>query len=288
LSGFGQAARRLMQVVAAAVVASGVAAPVALSAGELVAEPSVVDFGPHAEGVSSDRAVTIRNLGPDAVQLSDLWIEGQVDPFDFIGGSCDLDLVLAVDHTCDVVVRFTGPQVPQTPPGTSFGVSLLATGGVDDVPASATLSGSAGGGSSLAVDLTRLDFGSAPGGTTGAPRAVRVTNAGGQNMGAVTASVTGAFVLASNGCSRALAPGASCDVQVAFRPGTGFLAREQAEESGRLTISVPFVPLGGHVGPRERVVDLSGEALKPSGKRYLTWAGLASSIKAGLARTASE
>src|SRR5262249_29837115 len=129
------------------------------------------------------------------------------------GGTC-LGASLAPGATCTVDVRFDPVAPTGAKPAT---LSVTATPG--GAP-TATLDGTALAPRTLALAPPSLDFGATALGAATAPAGFTVTNTGEAPTGTPTVALSDPthFTIASTDCAAALAPGASCTVQVAFRP----------------------------------------------------------------------
>jgi hypothetical protein len=215
LSHLVRAARRLVLVVPLVLVLAPASAH---AAAELAIVPDEVDFGAHPAGGSADRTVTIRNLGPDAAALSDIFLAGPgIDQFDFAyaaSDTCEPDVPLAPTAECQITLRFS------TAPGTTgaFEAFLGVEGGPDDLPAVARLTGSVVGPPQVVVDPQALHFSSTPVGTVSPAQQFLVRNVGAGAATGLGVSGGNASFNVSNGCPAVLAPGAECAVSVAFAP----------------------------------------------------------------------
>jgi hypothetical protein len=185
--------------------------------------PSSADFGDEVVGATSGpQTFTVRNAGSAGATLRTIGLSG-ADPADFaldssgcMGGT--VNGRLAPGASCQVSVTFTP---------TAGGVrraSLDVTSDGGD-PSSA-LSGT---GLQAVVTLTPTshDFGDVPVGVTSDPQTFTVANAGSADATLRSIALSGAdaadFDLDASGCMGSpvdgrLAPGASCQVSVAFTP----------------------------------------------------------------------
>lgn len=122
---------------------------------------------------------------------------------------------LAPAGTCTIAV-----QLKPTSAGGKSATLLVA--GTDGLPAPRTLTGTGITNSALKASPASLDFQTVRVNKTGAAQTVTVTNGGGVATGALTFTKGGAnfdvFPIASNTCSAALAPGATCTFSVSFAP----------------------------------------------------------------------
>lgn len=206
-----RAARRL---VLAAPIALALLAPASASAaGALTIDPAEVDFGAQAVGTSAERSVSVRNLGPDPVLLTDVYLVGDVDPFDFAGGTCsDVDPI-AAGAECQLTLKFAPAAAG------AYEVFLAAEGGPDDEPGVARLTGSGRQGSgSLVVEPGALAFPPTPKGSVSARQTLRVRNVGDGPATGVAVRGANPMYDVVNGCPSTLEAGAECSVSVAFAP----------------------------------------------------------------------
>jgi hypothetical protein len=122
---------------------------------------------------------------------------------------------LAPAGTCTIAV-----QLKPTSAGGKSATLLVA--GTDGLPVPRTLTGTGITNSALKASPASLDFQTVRVNKTGAAQTVTVTNGGGVATGALTFTKGGAdfavFPIASNTCSAALAPGATCTFSVSFAP----------------------------------------------------------------------
>ena len=154
MSGFGRACRRL-SVSVTMVVAIGVCVVgSAHAAGALSVEPADIDFGAHVAGGYEIRSVQVTNAGPDEVELSDIVLIGDVDPFDFGDGSCTQGELLVADGTCSLELAFA----PLGFQPASHEATLVVAGGEEDEPGIAELVGETTGSTPLSVIPSAVNF----------------------------------------------------------------------------------------------------------------------------------
>ena len=150
---------------------------------------------------------------------------------------------LLPNATCTLSVTFT-PTVAGSRPG-FLTISDNAPGSPQKLPLKGTASGT--GSIKLTLSPASLSFGSVAVGTTSNPQTVTVTN-----VGSVAASFVAPFGFDTAGtdcadfhinsqCGNSLAPNASCEVTVTFKPKasgtrTGFFAVHQ----GARTVAIPM------------------------------------------------
>jgi hypothetical protein len=185
-------------------------------------DPNVAAFGstPAAFGgqrlgtTSAVRQVVLRNDGGAAMTVSGVAVGG-ANAGDFAivkngcatvapnGGTCKVDVTLSPTATG---ARTATLSVADDAPGGPHTVGLSGTG------TQSVLAASPGG----------VGYGSQTVGTTTPPRSVSVDNDGSAplNVGAMTiaGASAGDYALGVNTCAAAVAPGASCHVEVLFTP----------------------------------------------------------------------
>jgi hypothetical protein len=266
----------LLALVTSAVLASGASA---LST--LAVEPAEIDFGVRVPGSEANQSVTVRNLGPDAVALTDAVLIGDVDPFYFSGGSCELDVVMAANSECQLGLLFA----PSLDESGDYEVVLAVEAGENE-PATARLSAKSRPPGQLVTSPASVDFGAVPVGATSSTQVVRVHNDGGSPIAIDSVWVNGFHAIVSDGCGREVAPLATCDIGLAYRPTPGSVTSERSAQPGTLEIAA----LGWDQMPPRRLrlsVPLRSTALMASGKPYPSQLELSSSIRSNLARLAT-
>ncbi|UWP79465.1 choice-of-anchor D domain-containing protein [Dactylosporangium fulvum] len=104
-------------------------------------------------------------------------------------------------------------------------------------------------GSNVTVSPSALGFGSVATGSTSAAQAVTVTNSGNASAAVGTIAVTGDFAQ-TNTCGTSLTAGASCTVNVTFRPtAAGSRTGNLSVTAGGVTTTVPLSGTGVAPGP---------------------------------------
>jgi hypothetical protein len=169
--------------------------------------PNAVGFGTVATGSSSAaQPVTVTNSGSAAAPVSSITTSGDFSQTNTCGTS------IAAGGSCTVSVKFT----PTASGSRSGNLTVTASGITSTVPLSGT---GVAPGPILSAGPGSLSFPGTIVGNTSAAQTVTVTNSG-----TSTATISG--VAASGDFSRtdnctSLAVGASCAVNVSFRPTTG-------------------------------------------------------------------
>jgi len=175
--------------------------------------PTSLSFGNQLVGTTSpSKSVTMSNTGTTTLTINSISITG-TNAVDFAetntcGGS------LAAGANCTISVTFT----PQTAGSLSASVSVS-----DNAPGSPQTVSLTGTGTQPAVSLspTSLTFSTQLVGTSSASKPVTLTNTGTATLTITSISVTGADPTdfsETNTCGSGLAAGASCTINVTFKP----------------------------------------------------------------------
>ena len=155
---------------------------------------------------SSPQNVTLTNTGNGTLSITGISVTGQFTQTNTCGSS------VAPEGSCTITVKFTpkskGPltgkvNVADNAPGSPQSVALSGTG------------------TYLQLSPASINFGSQPVGTTSLPKKITVTN-----KGSTSVSITGISIAGSNSgdfaqtnnCGSTLASGASCFINVTFKP----------------------------------------------------------------------
>jgi hypothetical protein len=188
---------------------------------------------------SSAQAIAVTNSGGVAAQLGTASVSG-----DYLISSNTCGSSLPASGSCSVAIEFS-----PTATGSRAGLfTQPSTSRPNDVPLTASLSGTGLQAASISLSPGSLSFGNQQQGTTSSALSVTVMNSGGSaaTLGAITAS--GDFALVSNNCTSTLAVNSSCNVSVTFRPAA------TGSRTGALT--VPY-------GNTSAVAALSGTGTAP-------------------------
>lgn len=176
--------------------------------GKVVVEPRVLEFGEVEVGGEDEDVVRFTNQGPEATPMGDPFIEPG-GAFFVADSDCGPDL--AEGASCGVVVVFqpgsAGPHSATLALGESARAELHGTG-TDGNPGP--------GPSPLELVFGEVEVGSEE------RDVVRFTNPGPGStpVGDPFIEPDGAFSVVGSDCGPDLAEGASCDVEVAFHPGS--------------------------------------------------------------------
>ena len=171
--------------------------------------PGSLSFGNEVMGTTSaGKAVTVTNLSSSAVSISSIVASG-----DFAISSNTCSSSLAGSGHCNVTVAFK-PSVA----GTITGDVTVVYGGIGS-PDRLGLSGN--GVTPLTASPTSLSFGTVTVGTTSAAKTVTLKNDNPSTVLNISFSANGDYAVAAGGgtpCGATLAGGASCTVNVTFKP----------------------------------------------------------------------
>ncbi|MEW1860583.1 choice-of-anchor D domain-containing protein [Streptomyces sp. NPDC088194] len=183
----------------------------------VTASPSALSFGSVATGTTSAaQSVTVSNPTNAAASVSSIAASGDFAQTNTCGSS------IAANGSCTVSVKFS-----PTATGARTGALTVNAGGVTNT---VTLSGTGTApGPILNTNPGGLSFAGTVVGATTAAQAVTVTNSGTTSATVSGVAVTGDFAQTNN-CST-VAVGASCTVNVTFKPTTG------GARSGTLTVT---------------------------------------------------
>jgi len=183
-----------------------------------IVSPTSYDFGAAMVGVTSGAATfTLFNRGGGPIAVS----ASVTDPdFLIVRDGCS-GVMLVPGQRCPLEVAFR-PSSSGARSGTPSVAAKGAAGGCGSSrPVSATLQGRGlKGPVNLGISRPGHDFGVGIIGCLEPPAPpFRITNLGVDAIGPLSVSITGPFEADSDGCSDTeLAPGASCEVALAFRP----------------------------------------------------------------------
>ena len=186
---------------------------------------------------SAARTVTVTNTGNAPLNVTQpLTVSG-----DFAATGCGT--AVAPGGTCTASVVFT-----PTANGARTGTLTLASNAGAAPTVALTGTGAAANTPVLAVAPPSLTFTARNLNTTSAVQNVTVTNNGTANLVVAAPAAAGANAgdfLVTNGCAAPVAPGATCNVGVAFRPtGTGARTASLAINSNGGNVTVPLSGTG--------------------------------------------
>ena len=226
-----------------------------VAAANVTLTPGSYNFGSGAVVGSTSSAVTFTatNSGGVPAQLSGASFTGD---YRLATGSTCGAMLPAAGGSCTLQVVFA-PTAAGDRPGT-----LSLTGQFSNAPATASLDGQAVAAGALTLSPSSLNFGSLTTETSSPSAPVMVTNSGGVAVQLGAISVAGAY-RETNNCPAALAPAATCTVQIVFAPSatgdqfgllsvTGNFPGSPATATldgmgvapGALSLSTPFLSYG--------------------------------------------
>ena len=170
-----------------------------------------LSFGQQQIGTTSaQQQVTVTNSGDTPLNGITVAVTG---PF-MVANQCGTSL--AAHSTCALLVAFA-PQALGTATGQLMVQDTLRQQTVT-LSGTGTAPPSGGPGSAATLSPLQLDFGAEGVGAASAAQAVTVLNNGSTTLSGITATTSPEFVITANGCTAALAPGASCTLGIAFAP----------------------------------------------------------------------
>jgi phospholipase C len=176
---------------------------------DLSVSPSgIVAFPATPVGTTSKaRTITLSNIGTTPVSITNINLTGNFAQTNNCGTS------IPANGNCTINVTFT-PQAPGATPGT-----LTIT---DSDPGSPQVITLTGGGATLSVSPTSLNFGNEPMFNTSAAQSVTITNVSANTVPITSISIGGIYNWAelaqTNNCPASLAPQGTCTVQITFTP----------------------------------------------------------------------
>ncbi|MFN0246227.1 MAG: choice-of-anchor D domain-containing protein [Kofleriaceae bacterium] len=216
---------------------------------ELVITPTTADFGTVFLGEDSpDITFTVENFGKNETDVLVNVISGpQSAHFSITANNC---ITLGSGESCPVLVHC----VPTT---TGAKSAALLVGDLTYM-ASATLECAAVAHESITVSPSSRDFGNVMVGVTSPKTTFYVTNPSGIPRGPLDTSLAGTnsgdFTIATDQCDgTTLAPGASCNVNIAFAPMTTGARSGVLQVSGPTTVTASLTGTGVTPPPQLRV-----------------------------------
>ncbi len=182
----------------------------AVSPASLSLSPSSLTFpNTPVSSNSAAQSITVTNSGGVAAELGAPSVSAD---YTITGNTCGS--TLPASGSCSIAIEFS-----PTATGSQAGLlTVPSTSRPNDVPLTASLSGTGVQAATITLSPTSLSFGSQQQGTTSAAMSLTVTNGGGSaaTLGTITAS--GDFAVATNTCTATLAANSSCTVTVTFTP----------------------------------------------------------------------
>lgn len=158
---------------------------------------------------SAPKTITLTNLGTTAISVSNVNLSGA--GFNLQSNTCTPSI--PANGQCSLTVTFT----PQS--GGALPATLTVT---DSDPSSPQVITLTGGGSTLSISPSTLNFGNVPLFITSAPQTETITNVSASNVALTSISFGGLYDWAdftqTNTCPSTLAPKGTCTVQITFTP----------------------------------------------------------------------
>ena len=220
----------------------------------LTISATAYDFDDTVVGsASAPTEFTVTNTGNVATGALDASLSPETDDFTITASSCAQALAPAA--TCTVAVAFT-------PTAAGEQTATLSASGTPGGSVSTAFTGTGLAPASLSVDPEALSFGDELIDETSEPQTLTVTNDGDVASGLPVVTLDGVdadqFTIDSNGCTTALAAGASCDVDVVFAPSAPGVASGVLSVTGAPGESA-LAALGG-VGQTTAALSISESA----------------------------
>jgi len=169
-----------------------------------------LSFASQTVGTTSGpQSVTLSNTSNFNLAITSIIASQQFTESDNCGSS------LAGGASCTINVSFAPTA------GGAVSGTLTLTNNAANSPQSVALSGTGVTPAAVSLSPSSLAFVGQQVGTTSAPQTITLTNTGGMNLNITVISYTNPFVLLSQTCLGTVAPGASCQMTVAFKPTDG-------------------------------------------------------------------
>jgi hypothetical protein len=180
---------------------------------EMSVTPASLDFGELEVGQSASQSVTVQSTGGADLDVSGVSLTGSGD----YSQTNDCSAALPPGNDCTVTVELD-PQTPGNKPGT---LSIASNAGDEDVSLSGSATEPVTPTPGISVNPTSLSFGSVSTDAS-ASQSVTVESTGDADLEVNTLNITGLddsdFSVANNGCTGAIAPNNTCDIEVQFAP----------------------------------------------------------------------
>lgn len=218
----------------AELVGQGTAAPAAA----LWLDTSAIDFGSLPIGAAgTTRSIAVHNRGDADLRWSQVAVVGDGARHVTLAGDCAKGALLPRGKSCRVDLQFTPTSAGE------HTASLVLWSEAGAAPAVVGIGGRgvSATSASLIVDRLTMDFGRWPLLAPAAVQRLRLRNAGGAPSPSLTFNVVNAaFVVAraDPACTAGLPPGASCTVDVAFRPAEAGVYKATLQIEG---VGVPMI-----------------------------------------------
>jgi hypothetical protein len=156
--------------------------------------------------ISAGQKVTLMNTGTASLSLTSIVASGDFDQINTCGTS------VAAGASCSITVKFK-PTTLNTRTG-----SITVTDNATTSPQTVSLTGT---GTYIQLSPTLLNFGTVMVGTSSSPQAITLTNTDSVAVAIQGVSFTGVAkgdFSQTNNCGSSVAKGASCSINVTFKP----------------------------------------------------------------------
>jgi hypothetical protein len=173
----------------------------------VVLSPTSLTFATQlVNTISAGQKVTLMNTGTASLSITSIAASGDFDQINTCGTS------VAAGASCSITVKFK-PSTLNTRTG-----SITVTDNATTSPQTVSLSGT---GTYIQLSPTLLNFGTVTVGTSSSPQAITLTNTDSVAVGIQGVSFTGVAkgdYSQTNTCGSSMAQGASCSINVTFKP----------------------------------------------------------------------
>jgi len=216
-----------------------------------------LNFSPQLVGTASaTQAETLTNNGTSAVAINSIGLTG-INATDF-GQTNSCGSSLAAGANCNLAVTFTPKQLGARSASITIVDTTLGS------PHSVSLSGvGLTSGTNAALSATALTFDNQVVGTTSPAQALMLSNYGTMALNIASVAVTADFAETDTCSGSSLASGASCKINVTFKPSA------LGGASGMLSVtddapSSPQIVLLGGIGVTSMCVPIGGTCFGPA------------------------
>jgi hypothetical protein len=206
--------------------------------------PSSLAFGNQNLGSSKTLPLTITNTGTAAVNITGTSLSGP-NSADFTAALNTCSSPVSPAGNCSLNVTFT-PSIAGVESAT-----LTVTDNAGSSTQTVSLTGTGVGVPVAGVSPPSLSFGNQQQGTTSNPQAVTLSNTGTGALAISSISISGNFLISSNGCGSSLAQNSSCPIGITFTP----------QSTGALTGTLTITDNNNNVAGSTQAVSLSGTGL---------------------------
>ena len=199
--------------------------------------PSAASFGSVATGSTNSQTVQVKNSGTASLTISQATVSGT----GFSLSGMAVPMTLAPGQSANFNVQYA----PQSAGSVTGAVSIISN--APNSPTTVALSGTGTTATAtISVSPSSLSFGTMTTGTV-TTQPITITNTGNANVSisSVSATVGGAFSIASGGGAVTLSPNQSTSVSVQFAPTSAGSKAGTVTIASNATGSVSSVPLSG-------------------------------------------